>query len=183
MPILAEETSRYPECLLDETEETPARDWWVLYTKARQEKALARQLSGFGIPFYLPLVSKENYIRGHRVQSFLPLFSGYVFLFADDTERIRSLTTNRISYMLYVHDPWQFKQDLRQISSLIASGAPLTVEKRLQPGQYVRVKNGPLVGMEGTLVSRRSRSKLLVSINFLGQGASVEINDYQLEPA
>jgi transcriptional antiterminator RfaH len=182
MPILAEETSLYPESLLDQVDEDSTRDWWVLYTKARQEKALARQLISFEVPFYLPLVSKENYFRGHRVHSYLPLFAGYVFLFANDAERVRSLTTNRISYMLYVSDPWQLRQDLLQISQLIASDAPLTVEKRLQPGQRVRVRNGPLVGMEGTLVTRRGRSKLLVLINFLGQGASVEINDFQLEP-
>jgi transcription antitermination factor NusG len=183
MPILAAETSLFPESLLDQIEEKSTRDWWVLYTKARQEKALARQLAGFEIPFYLPLVPKENYIRGYRVLSYLPLFSGYVFLYANDMERVRSLTTNRISYMLYVSDPWQMWHDLRQISQLIASDAPLTVERRLQPGQRVRVRNGPLAGMEGTLVTRRGRSKLLVSINFLRQGASVEINDFQLEPA
>ena len=86
MPILAEETSLYPDGLLsDEQEVDSTRNWWVLYTRARQEKSLALQLAGYEIPFYLPLVSKENYIRGNCVHSFLPLFNGYVFLFANES--------------------------------------------------------------------------------------------------
>ena len=59
MPILGEESSLYPETLLDEPVGEPLpRLWWVLYTRARQEKALARDLLAYQIPFYLPLVKK-----------------------------------------------------------------------------------------------------------------------------
>jgi transcription antitermination factor NusG len=190
MPILAEEVSIFPEWLLDEDDVArigdangDSRNWWVMYTKARQEKALARQLVRYEIPFYLPLVPKEYCIRGNLVRSFLPLFGGYVFLCASESERVQTLTTNRVSYMLNVDDSQQLRLDLLQISRLIEADAPLTVEKRLQPGQWVRVKYGPFAGMEGTLMTRRGRTRLLVSINFLGQGASIEINDFQVEPA
>ena len=184
MPILAAETSLYPENLLSEStaQETTERFWWVVHTKPRQEKALARQLCGYEIPFFLPLIPKENLIRGKRVRSRLPLFSSYVFLFADEKERVRSLTTNRISYLLPVVDQGRLERDLRQFNQLIAADAPLTVESRLQPGQRVRIKTGSFQGMEGTLLSRRGQSRLLVTVDYLLQGASVEIDDYQLEP-
>lgn len=190
MPILAEETSLFPDTLLENTDELFGnaalghceRNWWVVYTKARQEKALARELLIYGIPFYLPLVPKDNVIRGRRVRSRLPLFTGYVFLYADESERGHSLTTNRISYTLRVKDHERLQRDLQQINRLIIADAPLTVERRLMPGQRVRIKNGPFLGIEGTLISRRGRTKLLLSISFLGQGASVEIDDFLLEP-
>ncbi|MGE0759543.1 MAG: transcription termination/antitermination protein NusG [Pirellulaceae bacterium] len=190
MPILCEETSVFPDSLVDELifDEEPlfssrTRHWWVARTKTRQEKALARQLLAFQVPFYLPLVPKENLIRGQCVCSYLPLFEGYLFLYASDNERIQCLTTNRVSYLLPVDEPERLHTDLVQINRLIATGAPLTVEKRLKPSMRVRVKTGPFCGMEGTLLSRRNHSsRLLVSISFLGQGASVEINDFQLEP-
>jgi transcriptional antiterminator RfaH len=72
--------------------------------------------------------------------------------------------------------------DLRQLRQLIAVGAPLTVESRLGPGQQVRVRQGPFAGLEGTVLKRRGKSRLLVSINFLQQGASVEIEDFLLDP-
>jgi len=44
------------------------------------------------------------------------------------------------------------------------------------------VKAGPFAGLEGTVVVRRGETRLLVAVNFLQQGASVEIDDFVLEP-
>jgi transcriptional antiterminator RfaH len=183
MPILKEEPSMYPETLLEAAPtESVERRWLALYTKARQEKSLARELLKYAIPFYLPLVKKTTLSRGRRRTSLMPLFGGYVFLFASEEERVRTLTTNRISRILAVEDPDQLVFDLRQLRQLIASNAPLTVESRLQPGQQVRVRQGAFAGLEGTVMKRRGQTRLLVSINFLQQGASVEIDDFMLDP-
>ena len=80
MPILKEEPSLYPETLLDEAPRDVAdRRWFALYTKARQEKSLARELLKQRIPFYLPLVKKTNVSRGRKRISQMPLFGGYCF--------------------------------------------------------------------------------------------------------
>ncbi len=183
MPILAEQTSLYPETLLNGFSSQPSeRRWWALYTKARQEKALARSLLGYQIPFYLPLVKRTRLIRGRKFCSQAPLFSGYVFLYGSDAERVCALTTNRISRTLAVDDADRLRCDLRQVQQLIEAGAPLTVESRLAPGNRVRVRHGALAGLEGMVLSRRGQTRLLVSVDFLQQGASVEIDDYFLEP-
>ncbi len=183
MPILRKEPSIFPESLLDE-EGRPEDDrrWRVLYTKARQEKALARDLLAAQVPFYLPLIAKENVFRGRRITSHIPLFTGYMFLLGDENERVRTLQTNRISRILDVEDAGSLVYDLRQVWQLIASGAPLTVESRLAPGNRVRVKHGPFAGLEGTVLQRRGKTRLLVAVNFLQQGASVEVEDFYLDP-
>ena len=183
MPILGEEPVLYPEMLLDETVSEPSeRRWWVLYTKARQEKAISRELLAYQVPFYLPLVKKTSASRGRRITSHIPLFAGYVFLYGTEEERIRSLTTNRVSRILWVDDPERLVLDLRQLRHLITSNAPLTIESRLVPGNRVRVRHGPFAGLEGTVLTRRGKTRPLVSINFLQQGASIEIEDFLLEP-
>jgi len=183
MPILGEEPSLYPATLLDEMACQPSeRQWWVLYTRARQEKAISRDLLSFQVPFYLPLVKKTWVSRGRKISSHSPLFPGYVFLFGSDEERIRSLTTNRISRVLTIDDPACLLHDLRQLRRLIASKAPLTVESRLVPGNHVRVRHGPLAGLEGTVLTRRGETRLLVRVNFIQKGASVEVDDFLLEP-
>ncbi|MBC8867930.1 MAG: antitermination protein NusG [Planctomycetes bacterium] len=187
MPILEKETSVFPENLLDDftSEESDRefdRGWWAIYTKARQEKAVARSLLAYEIPFFLPLVGKDQCIRGRRVRSHLPLFDGYLFLYGSDDERVRTLTTNRISRILPVGDGDQLVCDLRNLETLIEQDAPLTVEKRLTPGDRVRVKYGDFRGVEGTLLRRHNGSRILVSVNYLQQGVSLEIEDFMVEP-
>jgi hypothetical protein len=191
MPILAEEPCLFPDDLLqeptdsDQPECPPSeRLWWLIYTKSRQEKSLARDLRGHQIPFYLPLVPRDHLIRGCRVHAHIPVFPGYMFLFGSPDERVDSLTTNRISRILPVPLPMQDQlvRDLRQLAHLISVGAPLTVEQRLCPGRKVRIRVGPMAGIEGTIVQRRGGDRLLVAVNFLQQGVSIEINDFMVDP-
>lgn len=186
MPILEREVCLFPEDLLSESPEAGAasttdRRWWAVYTKSRQEKAFARQLVGQEVPFYLPLIPKDNIIRGRRVRSHVPLFTGYVFLFGTDNERITALTTNRVSRILPVCDEEQLRQDLAQVKLLIEQDAPLALERRLVPGDLVRVKTGLLRGLEGVVIRRHGKQRLLVAVNYLQQGVSVEIDDCALE--
>lgn len=183
MPILAPETSLHPANLLDEFESDAGdRRWWAVYTKSRQEKSLARQLLSLDVPFYLPLVPKVSLIAGRRVKSELPLFCSYLFLYATDEERVQSLATKRVAHMFNAPDPRAIARDLRNVRSLIASGVPLTVEGRLVAGQRVRVKHGSLMGLEGVIISRRGEDRLLVTVDFLQQGVSILISDFQVEP-
>jgi transcription antitermination factor NusG len=182
VPILKEEPSVFPQNLLEDYSLGESdRRWWVIYTKARQEKSLSRELFSYKIPFYLPQIKKTTITKGRKRVSFVPLFSGYVFLYAGEAERVKSLTTNRISRILPVSDPEQLLHDLAQIQRLIVSDAPLTLEQKLAPGDRVRVKQGALMGMEGTVLVRRGVTRLLVKVNFLQQGASVEVDDFLLE--
>jgi transcription antitermination factor NusG len=183
MPILREEPSLYPETLLEQPPlDLADRRWFALYTKARQEKSLARELLKQRIPFYLPLVKKNSVSRGRKRVSLSPLFGGYVFLFGGEEERVRCLATNRISRVLAVEQPEQLVFDLQQFQRLIAANVPLTIEARLAPGRRVRVRQGAFAGLEGVVLKRRGETRLLVAINFLQKGASVEIDDFFLEP-
>lgn len=189
MPILAEQPFVFPDDLLQRsicTEELRRMDseryWWVVYTKSRQEKALARDLFTSQIPFYLPQVARDHLIRRRRVRTLDPVFPGYVFLYGTPEERVDSLKTNRISRILSVPNQDELLQDLRQLAELIAIGAPLTVEQRLCAGRRARICHGPLAGFEGTIIQRRGADRLLITVNFLQQGVSLEIRDFCVEP-
>ena len=191
MPILAEEPSVFPGDLLEEwgntygpTSSESERLWWVIYTKSRQEKALARDLLANQIPFYLPQVKRDVLIRRRRCQTLVPVFPGYLFLFGSPKERVASLSlrTNRISQMLPVAEQDELLRDLRQLADLIAVGAPLTLEQRQCAGRKARIRSGPLAGFEGTIIQRRGADRLLIAVDFLQRGVSVEINDFLVEP-
>jgi transcriptional antiterminator RfaH len=184
MPILAREPDLFPSDLFDRPLGNHENDkhWWVLYTRSRCEKELMRRLRGLEIPHYGPLIEKRNRSGDGRIRaSYIPLFANYVFLYGDAGQRLQALTTNCVSRDLIVSDPQQLVDDLRQFHKLIESGLPITPESQLEPGTRVRVKSGPLSGQEGVIVQRRGEKHLLVAVRFLQQGATVQIDDCQVE--
>ena len=44
------------------------------------------------------------------------------------------------------------------------------------------MKSGSLMGLEGTILARRGEDRLVVAVEFLQQGVSVLISDFQVEP-
>ena len=186
VPILPKQRDIYPLGLFDEPEPShvvaPDGHWVAFYTLARREKDLMRRLVSLGIPFYAPLVSRRLPSAGGRVRtSWMPLFPSYVFSLVDDDQRRAALATNTISRWLSVPDQRMLDDDLRSIKRLIDTEMPLTPEARLEQGQPVRVRSGPLRGMEGTVVGRKGEQRLVVAVRFLNQGASIELEDVDLE--
>ncbi len=64
-------------------------------------------------------------------------------------------------------------EDLRQLHSLIAMDAPLSPERRLEPGTKVRIRSGAFAGYEGIVFRRDRETRLLVAVRFMDQGVSV----------
>ena len=184
MPILTAEPDLFPHDLLDR-ENWPAdgeQCWWALYTRSRCEKELMRRLRAFEIPYYGPTIEKRGRTPKGRINtSFVPLFANYVFLYGDATQRYTALTTNCVSRDLVVVEGEQLAADLRQLRRLIQSGLPITVAAKLEPGARVRMRSGPLIGQEGTVLRRHGETRLLVAVKFLQQGATVQIDECDLE--
>jgi transcriptional antiterminator RfaH len=180
MPILPREIDLHPPDILESAADLP---WLATYTLSRREKELMRQLRQLDIGFYCPLIPKRNRSPSGRIRvSHVPLFAGYVFVQADDEQRQLALTTNCISRTIPVSESEQLLADLQQIQKLIALDTPLAPESRIKAGQRVRVKSGLLAGVEGTVTKRHSGDRLLVVVGFLQQGASVALDDFQVEP-
>jgi transcription antitermination factor NusG len=183
MPILPQEPDVFPESLFgEEFVLDPAAKWWAIYTLPRREKELMRRLRRLEISFYCPMIKRRSRSAAGRARtSFNPLFPGYVFLLGTEEQRYKALTTNCISRCLEVPDGAQLIHDLRQIRQLIQADAPLTPEARIEPGMRIRIKSGALMGLEGSVIKRRGTERLLVIVQFLQQGASVELEDYQVD--
>lgn len=159
------------------------RSWWLAHTRPRQEKALAADLAAYSVAYYLPLVKRKSLTRGRTRVARIPLFPSYVFLYGNDDDRLQSLKTNRILTVQKVDDGDTLRRELLTFAELIALGAPLVPEARLTGGDRVRVKSGPFRDREGTIIRRNGKTRLLVALNYLQQGASLEIDDCFLEPA
>lgn len=184
MPILSREPDLFPIDLLDRdpADVDVTRSWWVVHTRPRQEKALARRLLRLAIPHYVPQIEQTSRSpAGRRRVSYVPLFPGYAFLFVDDEERVRSFSSNSIVRLLEVPDGEQLRADLQQINRLTEMGRPLMAEPQLPPGSAVRITRGPFENFEGRILDYRAGRRLLVVVNYLQQGVSVELDDDEIE--
>jgi transcription antitermination factor NusG len=184
MPILPRQRDVFPADLFNAA--PPAGDetarWVAFYTLSRREKDLMRKLEAAAVPFYAPLIRRRLRSAGGRTrESYVPLFAGYVFSRVDDDQRRAALATNTIARWLPIVDEARLIDDLRTIKRLIDTDQPLAPEARIEPGQQVRVRSGPMRGIEGIVVRRQGTQRLVVAVQFLNQGASVELEDFDLE--
>ncbi len=182
MPFLPPEPNTFPHDLFapENTDVRLNRQWWVLHTKPRQEKSLARQLLKSQVPFYLPLIERRSLIRGKVMKANVPLFGGYLFLLGQRDERVTALATRRVVHTLEVPDQPTLWDDLTQVHRLINTGAPVTPEDKLEPGDLVEITRGPLIGLKGRIIRAASGRRFVVQVNFIQRGASVLIDDFNL---
>ena len=181
MPILGPEPDIFPETLFAQQDQSES-NWWAMYTLSRQEKQLTRKLRAQEIPHYAPVIERRYKTETGRIRkTYLPLFSNYVFVCGEEEDRYAAVASGCVSQCIDVVDPQQLVTDLSQIRELIATGAALAPEQRLEAGDLVRVKSGPFAGFEGIIVQRDGQRRLIVSVRFMNQGASAALDDCQLE--
>lgn len=155
--------------------------WYVLHTRARNEKAVSSDLDRLEIRHFLPLVRHRRTYGGRTRSVEIPLFPGYVFLCGADEDRDAAIRTNRVANILSVADQDRFRDDLRQIYRIVHSDEPVDLYPRLRKGSRCRIVSGTLSGLEGVVLRRRGPWRIYVAVHFLGQSAELEIDSALLE--
>ncbi len=156
--------------------------WWVAHTKARNEKAIAKDLARTGVSYFLPLIPKVSKTpKGRTIRSMTPLFAGYVFFCGDEEARMACLRTNRAANIIKCKDQQTLISELSSIQKAIESGADLKPYNYIDVGQKCRVIAGPLVGAEGTVVQTLKETRLILQVEMLGQATSIDIESDLLE--
>lgn len=181
MPLLAPETTLFPSDILDRAAELDSgARWWVIHTRPRAEKSLARKLLTLELAFYLPTRYQSWLSKGRWFKSYLPLFPGYVFLHARPNDRATVLATGAVANFLPVPDQRGLVEDLRRIHRVVAAGLPVEHQAAPPPGTAVEVIDGVLQGMTGTVVRSGRQAAVYIQVRLIGQGVLVELDPCQL---
>ena len=180
VPLLPREVDHFPEDVFGlSLAEVP---WSVAHVKGRAEKALARHLSAFRIPFYLPLGQRRTRRSGRSFVSYIPLFPGYVFLRGGAPSRTQALRSNFILRLLEVPDQGLLDLELGQLRAIEGTGAPLVPFPWLGPGDAIRIREGPFRGCLGVVVREKGAERLVVSVSMLRRSVAVELERDALAP-
>lgn len=179
-----------PQAILSEVqsgvvEECCLLKWHVLYTCPRHEKSVALQVEQRSIACFLPTYRSMRRWKGRRKELELALFPGYVFVRLALSDRLRVLQLPSAVRLVSFNGRPAVLPD-SEIESLRARlsghGARIEPHPYLCAGRRVRVCAGPMLGLEGIVVRRKDRCRVVFSLDLIMRSVAVEVDASDLEP-
>ena len=155
--------------------------WFVAHTRPRCEKKLVQVCEREGISATLPCYRAAHKYRGKTVVFRKPLFPGYVFLRLSGAERGNVVRSDHVANLLEVFDQDLFAQQLDEILRALETDLEIRLAPTIGEGSRVRIKHGPLRGVEGWVEHRHGVNTVLLRLDFIGQAAAVKIEATELE--
>jgi transcription antitermination factor NusG len=155
--------------------------WFVAHTRPRCEKKLAQICEREGISATLPCYRAAHKYRGKTVVFRKPLFPGYVFLQLLSEGRTKVLQSDYVANLLEVFDQDLFLRQLAEILRALETDLEIRLAPMIGEGARVRIKHGPLRGVEGWVEHRYGVNTVLLRLDFIGQAAAVKLEATGLE--
>lgn len=155
--------------------------WWLAHTRARAEKALAKELARRELPYFLPMTSQIRFSGGRKRHTMLPLFASYLFFAGDAPQRLTVLSSEHVCQVIEVKNQAQLADELSALHRSIASGAPLHLCEIPRLGTRCQIIRGPLEGIQGIVIREADKTRLVLQVSTIARGAAVEIDADLLE--
>jgi len=165
-------------------ENTLTLAWYAVYTRHQHEKNVARVLESKGLEVFLPLYTAIHRWKDRNKRLLLPLFPCYLFVRNPQELWQPILSTPGVHSVVGFSKrpatiPWV---ELEAIRRLVGSDLGAEPHPFLVCGARVRLRAGPLQGIEGLLLRKKTIWKLVVSIEMLQRAVAVEVDASIVEP-
>jgi transcription antitermination factor NusG len=162
------------------------RCWYALRTRSNFERNVATELADKRIENYLPSYEEVHQWKDRKKTVQVPLFPGYVFArFPNCSQaRVRVLQTRGVVRILGVAQAIEPipEDEIEAVRHLLRVRVSCYGHPYLREGDRVRVRKGPLRGLEGILVRIKNRARLVVSVNLIMQSVAAEVEIGHVEP-
>jgi transcription antitermination factor NusG len=129
----------------------------------------------------LPCYASAHKYRGKSVVFQKPLFPGYVLLQLRATEIATVRQNDCVANLLEVFDQTTFTRQLEEILRALESGLEVRLAPAITSGTRVRIRSGPLQGVEGLVESRQGQTTVILRLDFINQAAAVRLSADELE--
>jgi transcription antitermination factor NusG len=157
--------------MIDRIRDVTSRGWFALYTKSRSEFKAAEQIGALNIEYYLPVITKYRQWSDRRKKITEPLIRGYIFVYVNEKERIKSLEQNAVVRCLTERGrpakipDWQ----IENLKNMLKNEADFYITEGLVPGTKVRIVEGPFEGVIGVVSNIEEGRTIAVSIDLLNR--------------
>ena len=160
------------------------KKWFAVYTRYRAEKFVSDKLSKKGIDNYVPLLKYTKVYTRKKKQVETPLISCYVFVNITRDEYVKVLQTENVISFLKIKGalisiPQNEIDILRWVvgENLLEKAHNEPIEK----GTKVEIVSGNLTGIKGTVIKRKSKKYVQVSLENLGYTLDLNIPEEMLQ--
>ncbi len=164
--------------------EADSRNWYAVFTVPQNEKSVAKHLLMRQVENFLPTYEEvRTWKNRQRIKVVLPLFPTYVFARISPSERARVLGTPGVLRIVGTsREPTPLPDDEIEFLRSDVCRAKTEPYRELLVGQKVRVRDGVMRGVEGTLVRKNNGSKFVITLELINLHAAIELSAQELEP-
>lgn len=159
--------------------------WYAAYTNANHEKRVSEQLEAREVEHFLPSYTSVRRWKDRRVTLQLPLFPGYVFVYIALRDRLRVLQITGLARLVgFGGTPTALPHgEIDALRAGLVSGVRAEPHPYLNVGRRVRVKHGPLAGLDGVLLRWKGHWRVVVSLDLIQRSVGVDVDASLLETA
>lgn len=158
--------------------------WYILITRSRSEKKVAKQLSDAGYTVYLPLVKVKHAWKDRNKVIEEPLFPSYLFIQCTLERRNGVfISSGVIKYLQWGSKPLSLPDaEVERIKRACEYGGPIHVEKSdYQVGEEVKITSGYFRGVSGNINEVKSKGRLSIAIRSLSCAITIELNEEEVK--
>ena len=155
--------------------------WFVAHTRPRCEKKLLQFCEREGLSATLPCYRAAHQYRGKTAVFEKPLFPGYVFVRMAVEQRGKIRQSDHLAKLLKVADQELFIRQLEGVLRALETDFEIRLAPNIGEGVRVKIKHGPLQGIEGWVEQRYGMNTVLLRLDFIGQAAALKMEATNLE--
>ena len=163
--------------------------WFAVYTKPRQEQIALENLERQDFRCFLPMAVNPYQRRSEKKKRIEPLFPRYLFLNAIADQQSLGPVRSTRGVATLVRFGWELARLPEQVIDLIngrcdpETGLVKLDPVPVNPGDKVKVFDGPLAGLEGIFRERKGEKRALLLATLLGTETTVEVDALLLQRA
>ena len=142
-------------------------------------------MAGQRIDCFLPLYKSIRRWKDRRKQLDLPLFPGYIFVHIALRDRLQVLQLPGVVQLVSFRGKPAALPDaeIEALRNGLARNLRAEPHPYLTVGRRVRVRSGSVAGLEGILVRRKQKFRVVLSIELIQRSVAIEVDEADIEPA
>ena len=155
-------------------------NWYAVRIKPNQGNLVQSNLERLGLEVFCPFLKRTKFVRRKKQIVVGPLFPGYLFARLNIEIHFRLVNYSRgaLGIVIFGSVPAEIDGSMiESIKSRLEEGCLTIKPPTFQPGEAVRIEQGPLVGFEAVFEREMTdQERVILLLNTLSFQARIEID-------